>query len=581
MLTCITRSFCLSHSTNRRSFDEKRTHRPFPFLTAYRKQTLFLLPLFYSQLWRSCSPFVSIYYSWPVPYPCIRRHNRFPSIGNHRWTSPRLDLSSRPSTSLPSSYPPTLCHLFSRALDFVIPLINAGSSTTIHHLDNVVSSKATSPPWDRSFHPHYLPLNPVLDRWRSKQGSSCRMVECVHHVWEVDTWNVWTTPVSVRRRRSSMDRSVEVSSWSVIHVWTVANAVEIWITPVSWTWHVAVSVRVCSLRELIRSLWCPRFMMYWLRLVEGSPPAPTGEAIVVGGLPDGSSGSSLSALSGPLGIALGSDQSLYVADSSNNRVIKLPAGSLTGKVVAGTGIAGSGLNQLNRPTGVNVDPSLNVYVLDSNNYRVMLWLRNASVGTRVAGSGSSGSTLNSIAAATGLYVDSQGYIFVSDTNNHRVLRWAPNATNAVVVAGTGVPGGDNSGLSSPCGIDYDEASSYLYVADYGNDRIQRFAVGFSTTGTTVAGGYGAGSGANQFNSPQSVYASRTSNNIYITDSGNNRIQRWVSQTFSGTTIVGFGATNANYSYPVINPADLKLSSNEQFVFVSEAAGNRVLHFKTT
>ena len=273
--------------------------------------------------------------------------NRLPSTGSHRWTSPRLDLSSRPSTSLPSSYPPTLCHLFSRALDFVIPPINAGSSTTIHHLGNVVSSKATSPPWDRSFHLHHLPLNPVLDRWRSRQVNLCRMVKCVHHVWEVDIWNVWTTPVSVRRRRSSTAWSVEVRSCSAIHVRTAANAVEIWITPVSWTWRVVVSVGVCSLRELIQSLRCRRFMMYWLRLVEFTPAT----AIVVGGLADGSSGSSLSALSVPLGIAVDSDQSLYIADYLNHRVIKLFVGSSTGKIVAGTGIAGSGLNQLNRPTG--------------------------------------------------------------------------------------------------------------------------------------------------------------------------------------------------------------------------------------
>ena len=209
----------------------------------------------------------------------------------------------------------------------------------------------------------------------------------------------------------------------------------------------------------------------------------------------------------------------------------------------------------------------------------MLWLRNASVGIRVAGTGSSGNTLSSFSGAAGLYVDSQVYLFLCDTYNHRILRWAPNATNAVVVAGTGMAGGGNQDLSSPFGIDYDEASSYLYVADYGNHRIQRFSVGVSTTGTTVAGGNGAGSGANQLHSPYSVYASRTSNNIYITDSGNGRIQRWVSQTFSGTTMVGIGATNDNYSFPIQNPGDLKLSANEAFLFASESSGNRVWRFK--
>ena len=319
-----------------------------------------------------------------------------------------------------------------------------------------------------------------------------------------------------------------------------------------------------------------RFLMQWFWLVEGSPPAA---AIVVGGLVDGNSGGNLSALSSPLGIALGSDQSLYVADSGNHRVIKLPAGSLTGKVVAGTGTAGSSLNQLNGPRGIHVDPSLNVYVLDANNYRVMLWLRNASVGILAAGTGSSGSTLSSFSSADSLYVDSQGYIFVSDTNNHRVLRWAPNTTNAVIVAGTGVTGGDNQKLNHPYGIDFDEANSHLYVADYGNNRIQRFTVGVSINGTTVAGGNGLGSEANQFIFPYSAYASRTSNYIYVADWGNGRIQQWMPQAVNGTTIVGFGATNPNYSSQILSPVDLKLSFNDAFLFICDSNGNRVWRFK--
>ena len=300
---------------------------------------------------------------------------------------------------------------------------------------------------------------------------------------------------------------------------------------------------------------------------------------VVGGLTNGTSGNSLWALSYPLGTALGSDQSLYVSDYNNHRVIKLPVGSLTGEIVAGTGTAGSGLNQLDSPTGLHVDPLLNVYVVDSNNYRVMLWLRNASVGILVVGTGSSGSTLSSFSTAAGLYIDSQGYTFLSDSGNHRILRWAPNTTTAVVMAGNGSAGGGEQQLNYPYGIDFDEGNSYLYVADSRNHRIQRFTVNVSINGTTVAGGNGAGSGMNRFHAPYAVYASRTSHYLYIADWGNNRIQRWISQAASGVTIVGSGAINANYSLPILNPMDLALSLNDRFLFVSEGGGNRLWRFK--
>ena len=301
---------------------------------------------------------------------------------------------------------------------------------------------------------------------------------------------------------------------------------------------------------------------------------------IVAGLANGTSGNSPEALSTPLSIALDGDQSLYVSDYDNHRVIKLLTGSLLGSTVAGTGVAGSGLDQLNRPTGVFVDASFNLYVVDSLNYRVMLWQRNASFGIKVAGSGSQGNTLSSFAFATGLYVDSHGCIYLCDSGNHRVIRWVPNATNSVIVAGTGVAGGGSQKLSYPFGIDFDEANSYLYVADYVNHRIQRFAVNVSLDGATVAGGNGAGSGADRLDSPYAVYASRTSNYIYVTDYGNNRIQKWISQASSGMTVIGSGSTIANYSVSIQGPADIKLSFNEDFIFFSEATLNRVWRFKT-
>lgn len=301
---------------------------------------------------------------------------------------------------------------------------------------------------------------------------------------------------------------------------------------------------------------------------------------IVAGLANGTSGNSLGALSTPSGITLDSDQSLYVSDHDNHRVIKWPTGSLLGSIVAGTGVAGSGLNQLSKPTGIFVDASFNLYVVDSLNYRVMLWRRNASFGVKVAGSGSQGNNLSSFAFATGLYVDSQGCIYLCDSDNHRVIRWVQNATNAVIVAGTGVAGGGSQKLYYPFGIDFHEVNSFLYVADYVNHRIQRFNVNVSLDGTTVAGGNGAGSGADRLDSPYSVYASRTSNYIYITDYGNNRIQRWVSQGASGITIFGSGSAIANYSVSIQGPADIQLSSNEDFIFISEAILNRVWRFKT-
>src|SRR5690349_7511573 len=108
-------------------------------------------------------------------------------------------------------------------------------------------------------------------------------------------------------------------------------------------------------------------------------------ATIAAGNANGAGGSSLSSLQSPTGISVGIDNSLYISDFGNDRVIKLSNGSLTGSIVAGTGVGGSTASQLNGPTGLYVDASLNIYVADSYNFRVMFWPKNASVGVKVAG----------------------------------------------------------------------------------------------------------------------------------------------------------------------------------------------------
>jgi sugar lactone lactonase YvrE len=302
-------------------------------------------------------------------------------------------------------------------------------------------------------------------------------------------------------------------------------------------------------------------------------------ATIAAGNANGAGGSSLSALQSPTGISVGIDDSLYVSDHGNNRVIKFPEGSLTGSIVAGTGVAGNTTSQLNGPTGVYVDTSFNVYVADSNNYRVMFWRNNASVGVQVAGTGISGNTLSSFGILAGLFVDAQGNIYVCDSNNDRVMKFTPNVTNAVIVAGTGSAGSGSNQLNNPYGVYFDDVNSYLYVADYHNNRIQRYHVGVSTNGTSVAGGNGQGSASNQLNLPYSVCVSKITNDIYIADSGNNRVQLWNSGATSGVTIAGNGALFNNLSTPLQGSMDIKLSVNDTYLFVSETSANRVWRFQ--
>jgi uncharacterized protein (TIGR03437 family) len=223
---------------------------------------------------------------------------------------------------------------------------------------------------------------------------------------------------------------------------------------------------------------------------------------------DGGDGPARSAqLAYPLGVAVGRDGSVFIADTTGHQVRKVSAdGTITTLAGTGTcGFSGDGGSatkaQLNWPTAVTVDGSGNVYIGDFSNQRI----RKVSAGgiiSTVAGTGVAGFSGDGGPATDarlrldcdntvcgGIAVDSRGNLFIADTGNNRIRRISPDGTIATV-AGTGVMGfaGDggpavNAQISIPRGLAVD-AGDNLYIAEDGGIR----KVAPDGTITTIAGG---------------------------------------------------------------------------------------------
>jgi DNA-binding beta-propeller fold protein YncE len=74
---------------------------------------------------------------------------------------------------------------------------------------------------------------------------------------------------------------------------------------------------------------------------------------------------------GPRRIAIGPNDSVYVVDQGNTRIVKF---SFDGRVLAVWGSKGTGDGQFNDPTSVAVDPTTNkTYVADPRNKRIQLF----------------------------------------------------------------------------------------------------------------------------------------------------------------------------------------------------------------
>ncbi|UJR19330.1 hypothetical protein I4U23_022459 [Adineta vaga] len=109
----------------------------------------------------------------------------------------------------------------------------------------------------------------------------------------------------------------------------------------------------------------------------------------------------------------------------------------------------------------------------------------------------------------------------------------------MTVAGSsgGTPGLAANLLSSPFGLALDSTNS-LYIVDLINNRIQKWLFN-ANSGTTVAGqaNGGTGSSVTTLRYPTSIVLDST-DNMYLSDTSNYRVMFWARNASSGTTIAG-------------------------------------------
>jgi len=179
------------------------------------------------------------------------------------------------------------------------------------------------------------------------------------------------------------------------------------------------------------------------------------------------------------GLMMNENGDLFVADLGNNAVKVWRKGEIgkgkEGIIVAGGNGQGNKLNQLNYPSYIFIDREETVYVSDWQNNRVMKWYKDANEGIIVAGGQGQGNSLNQLNGPQGLLVNEIGDVYVADSGNHRIMCWSSGSKQGrVVVGGNGAGQGSNQ-FHYPRGLSFDVENN-LYVVDYGNNRIQRFRV---------------------------------------------------------------------------------------------------------
>ncbi|CAF0939198.1 unnamed protein product [Adineta steineri] len=107
-------------------------------------------------------------------------------------------------------------------------------------------------------------------------------------------------------------------------------------------------------------------------------------------------------------------------------------------------------------------------------------------------------------------------------------------------------------------------------------KVNPFSIGWNSTGITVAGVTGvAGIAANQFNHPYCVVLD-SSNTLYVSDQVNQRVQKWLPNASSATTVAGQSNAIAGSAMDYLNYAsDLIIDSNDN-LYIVDAGNDRVV-----
>jgi len=255
--------------------------------------------------------------------------------------------------------------------------------------------------------------------------------------------------------------------------------------------------------------------------------------------------------SGPAGIAVGSDGTLYVSDSGNHRIRAI---SPDGQVTTHSGLGLSGFTEgdpsaarFSNPGALAIAADDTLYLADRGNRRVRKISPSGTVST-LAGSGLNGSINGPAESARftdlrGIAVSVSSVVYITESGSGQIRRISPNGTVDTFIA---------SGLSDPWGISLAENGN-LFVADGSSQRIRKVTPLGVITSYAGSGSSGTMDGLGpvaQFNTPVSV-AVDPSGDVIVGEISNNTIRRITPTTVIVEVATGLtGASTLSVSLPL-------------------------------
>jgi DNA-binding beta-propeller fold protein YncE len=172
--------------------------------------------------------------------------------------------------------------------------------------------------------------------------------------------------------------------------------------------------------------------------------------------------------------------------------------------------------------------------------------------------GEPGTQAGQFAKPTAITVDPWGAVYVADAGNHRIQRITPSG-NVQVYGRAGTAPGQ---LWGPSGIAVEPSGQFFYVADQGNNRVQRFKFENGQSQGSIGG----------LRAPSGV-SFDMQGMLWICDTGNGRLLR--VNVAAGQFIASFDRAAG-----IVRPVNVTCD-REQSLYVTDAVSNEVTRYNLT
>jgi len=273
-------------------------------------------------------------------------------------------------------------------------------------------------------------------------------------------------------------------------------------------------------------------------------------------------------LKAPKGIAITSGGNVWVADTGNNRIQKF---SPSGAVLNTNSGEGTEPGKLKEPQAITVAPDGSIWVADTGNNRIEQW--NSSL-TFLRAVGKEGTGGGEFKAPSAIEADSSGNIWVADRTNNRVEEFDAYGTYLGQFGSAG-GGSGQFAMSSPIGLTVDAKGS-IWVTDPGHNKVQRWLIPGFPTYTSSLGSQGFANG--QFSHPADV-AADSSGNLWVLDSGLVAPQRLQKFNEKGEWIKSAAPSGAGAGQLSGSSAAIAVDSQNN-LWVADTGNNRIVEFNS-